>query len=124
MSLASQLSLHHAKRACLVWSIAYCCPLILRFGWSQEGRVYSERFRATDIDWFKKVMRSFRDELGYTKTDTDEMMAVLTGILHLGQLKFTNEDEAKWKRNLNQMFRWWPTVLVWLIQRLLRTRSW
>ena len=40
-------------------------------------------------------MRSFRNELGYTKKDTDEMMALLTGILHLGQLKFTNEDEAK-----------------------------
>jgi myosin heavy subunit len=60
-----------------------------------EGQKYSERFRATDIDWFKRVIKSFRTSLGYQKKDTDEMMALLTGILHLGQLKFTDEDEAK-----------------------------
>ena len=60
-----------------------------------EGQLYSERFRASDIDWFKRVIKSFRVSLGYTKKDTDEMMSLLTGILHMGQIEFTDEDAAK-----------------------------
>ena len=60
-----------------------------------EGQKYSERFRASDIDWFKRVIRSFRNSLGYKKADTDNMMALLTGILHMGQITFTDEDAAK-----------------------------
>ena len=60
-----------------------------------EGQLYSERFRASDIDWFKRVIKSFRVSLGYTKKDTDEMMSLLTGILHMGQIDFTDEDAAK-----------------------------
>eukprot|EP01043_Picozoa_sp_COSAG02_P082983 COSAG02_NODE_21092_length_802_cov_1.901849_1_plen_267_part_11 len=59
-----------------------------------EGQLYSERFRASDIDWFKRVIKSFRVSLGYTKQDTDEMMSLLTGILHMGQIEFTDEDAA------------------------------
>ena len=64
-----------------------------------EGQLYSERFRATDIDWFKRVIKSFRNSLGYTKQDTDEMMALLTGIMHAGQIQFTDEDAAKVNHN-------------------------
>ena len=53
-----------------------------------EGQLYSARFRASDIDWFKRVITSFRDCLGYTKKDTDEMMSLLTGILHMGHSAF------------------------------------
>ena len=60
-----------------------------------EGQLYSERFRASDIDWFKRVIASFRVSLGYTKKDTDEMMALLTGILHMGQIEFTDDDASK-----------------------------
>ena len=60
-----------------------------------EGQLYSERFRASDIDWFKRVIKSFRVSLGYTKKDTDEMMELLTGILHMGQIEFTDEDASK-----------------------------
>ena len=59
-----------------------------------EGQLYSERFRAGDIDWFKRVIKSFRVSLGYTKQDTDEMMSLLTGILHMGEIEFTDEDAA------------------------------
>jgi len=60
-----------------------------------EGQLYSERFRASDIDWFKRVIKSFRDSLGYTKVDTDNMMALLTGILHMGEIEFTDDDAAQ-----------------------------
>ena len=60
-----------------------------------EGQLYSERFRASDIDWFKRVIKSFRVSLGYTKQDTDEMMSLLTGILHMGEIEFTDEDAAQ-----------------------------
>lgn len=57
-----------------------------------EGQRYRERFQARDIDWFKRVIHSFRECLGYTKENTDDMMALLTGCLHLGQIEFTDED--------------------------------
>ena len=40
-----------------------------------EGQKYSERFRASDIDWFKRVIASFRTSLGYTKDDTDQKIS-------------------------------------------------
>jgi myosin heavy subunit len=60
-----------------------------------EGQLYSERFRASDIDWFKRVIKSFRVSLGYTKQETDDMMSLLTGVLHMGEIEFTDEDAAK-----------------------------
>lgn len=60
-----------------------------------EGQLYSERFRASDIDWFKRVIKSFRVSLGYTKEDTDNMMSLLTGIMHMGEIDFTDEDAAQ-----------------------------
>jgi hypothetical protein len=32
-----------------------------------EGKLYRERFQASDIDWFKRVIKSFRTSLNYTK---------------------------------------------------------
>ena len=59
-----------------------------------EGQLYSERFRASDIDWFKRVIKSFRKSLGYTKAETDDMMSLLTGILHMGEIEFSDEDAS------------------------------
>ena len=59
------------------------------------GLRYRDRFRAGDIDWFKRVIRSFRDALGYTKQDTDEMMALLAACLHMGNIKFEDKDASE-----------------------------
>jgi myosin heavy subunit len=60
-----------------------------------EGKLYRERFQAGDIDWFKRVIKSFRVSLGYSVEETHDMMALLTGCLHLGQLEFTDEDACE-----------------------------
>jgi myosin heavy subunit len=60
-----------------------------------EGVRYRERFQANDIDWYKRVISSFRVSLGYTKKDTDEMIALLVGCLHLGQLEFKDDDTSE-----------------------------
>ena len=59
------------------------------------GLRYRDRFRAGDIDWFKRVIRSFRDALGYTKKDTDEMMALLAACLHMGNITFEDKDASE-----------------------------
>jgi hypothetical protein len=59
------------------------------------GLRYRDRFRAGDIDWFKRVIKSFRDALGYTKKDTDEMMALLCACLHMGNIEFKDQDASE-----------------------------
>ena len=56
--------------------------------WSDNG------WPAHDISEFKKVIESFRGQLGYTKEDTDQMMCILVGILYLGELEFTGDGEG------------------------------
>lgn len=58
------------------------------------GVRYRDRFRASDIDWFKRVIASFRNALGYTKQDTDEMMSLLCACMHLGNVEFEEPGGA------------------------------
>lgn len=59
-----------------------------------EGQRYRERFQAGDIDWFKRVISSFVT-LGYERKEIDEMMDLLTAILHMGNIEYTDEDTSK-----------------------------
>lgn len=52
---------------------------------------------AHDISEFKKVMHSFRNALGYPKEQTDGMMALLVGIMWLGEIDFEGEEKAQVK---------------------------
>ena len=58
------------------------------------GVSYRERFAARDIDWFKRVIAAFRNSLGFAKQETDDMMAVLTAIMHLGNVSFAENDDG------------------------------
>jgi myosin heavy subunit len=66
-----------------------------------EGQRYRERFQAGDIDWFKRVISSFLT-LGYARKDIDEMMELLTAILHMGNIEFTNEDASQCSESTKQ----------------------
>eukprot|EP01050_Picozoa_sp_SAG11_P040244 SAG11_NODE_17387_length_520_cov_0.959620_1_plen_135_part_00 len=48
------------------------------------GNQYRKRFQAGDIDWFKRVIRSFRTSLGYTKDDTDQVACRMPPVLGMG----------------------------------------
>ena len=50
---------------------------------------------AHDISEFKKVMHAFRVMLGYPKEETDGMMALLVGILMMGELKYEEDDRVR-----------------------------
>ena len=63
------------------------------------GTRYRERFCARDIDWFKRVMKAFRVSLGYSTEEITQMMAVLTAILHLGNVDFHDDDDSAAIRN-------------------------
>jgi hypothetical protein len=63
--------------------------------YSGPGHSYRTRFQASDIDWFKKVMSAFRNSLGYTADETNQMMELLTAILHMGNIKFAEGDKSQ-----------------------------